>query len=90
VILIANAIYQHNCDLEELAQNTETLVKIVLAGREAGNVLEKLGYNRRQPFKFNLFYWLQISLLARSLQSLFKSGLPSLFTLAPPTTSSSY
>lgn len=58
VIPIGLGIYRHRGNLEALASDRETLRLLVRAARECGNVLRALGFTKRQPFKFNLFYWM--------------------------------
>ncbi len=55
---LGNALLKHDCDNYALAENEETLRLFVRACKEGGNVLRELGYMKRQPFKWNLFYWL--------------------------------
>ena len=55
---IANALIAHGCDSHALAADREGLRQMVRACKEGGNVLRALGHTRRQPFKWNLFYWL--------------------------------
>lgn len=73
VIPIGCAIYRHGCDLGALAEDQETLRLAIRACKEAGNVLRDLGYTRRQPFKFNLFYWLPESVTAKMFRGIFES-----------------
>ena len=44
---------------------------MVKAAKEAGNVLKVLGYKKRYPFKFNLFYWLPEKMTAKVIKALF-------------------
>ena len=55
---LVGALYKHDCDNYRAARDRETLRALVRAAREGGRVLRALGYTRRQPFAFNLFYWL--------------------------------
>ncbi len=55
---LGNALLMHDCDNYALAGDRDGLRLMVRACKEGGNVLEKLGYTKRQPFKWNLFYWL--------------------------------
>ena len=73
VVPIGNAIYKHDCDPRAAAGDRETLQTVVHACKEAGNVLRTLGYRRRQPFKFNLFYWCPEWVSAKMLQMMFES-----------------
>jgi hypothetical protein len=47
--------------------------RIVRACKEAGNVLKALGYTKRQPFKFNLFYWMPEFVTTKIFQSILDS-----------------
>jgi len=55
---LVGALYEHNCDNYQAAKDKETLRALVRAAKEGGRVLKQLGYSKRQPFQFNLFYWL--------------------------------
>ena len=55
---LVGALYKHDCDCTRAAQDKDTLRALVRAAKEGGNVLSALGYTRRQPFQYNLFYWL--------------------------------
>ena len=44
--------------MHAVAADGATLRQYILACREAGNVLRAVGYKKRQPFVFNLYYWL--------------------------------
>jgi 2-dehydropantoate 2-reductase len=46
---------------------------IVRAGQELGNVLKNLGHTKRQPFKFNFFYWLPEFLMAKAMKGVVNS-----------------
>lgn len=71
VIPIGCAIYRHGGDLNSVAADRQLLVEAVLASKEAGNVLKKLGYSKRQPFKFNLFYWCPPIVTVKMFQKMF-------------------
>lgn len=73
VIPIGLGIYRHDGDLKALAADGDSLRTIVRACKECGRVLKELGYTKRQPFKFNLFYWLP----ERSTASIFRKMLGS-------------
>ena len=47
-------------DVRAVSTNKKVLRQFVLACREAGNVLRKAGYPKRQPPIFNLFYWMPL------------------------------
>jgi 2-dehydropantoate 2-reductase len=55
---MVNALLKHDCDNFALARDRETLGVFVRACKEGGRVLRALGHAKRQPFKWNLFYWL--------------------------------
>ena len=55
---LVGALYKHNCDNYQAAKDKKTLLALVRAAKEGGCVLGQLGYKKRQPFQFNLFYWL--------------------------------
>ena len=55
---LVGALYKHDCDNYRAAKDKETLRALVRAAKEGGRVLRALGFTRRQPFAFNLFYWL--------------------------------
>lgn len=55
---LVGALYAHNCDNYRAAKDKQTLRALVRAAKEGGRVLKQLGYRKRQPFQFNLFYWL--------------------------------
>ena len=73
VIPICLAIHRHDCDLKSLSADGESLRLIVRAARECGNVLRELGFKKRQPFKFNLFYWLPEGITAKIFRKLLTS-----------------
>lgn len=73
VIPICLAIHRHNGDLKAMVADQESLRLIVLAGKECGNVLKALGYTKRQPFKFNLFYWLPERITAKIFRKMLAS-----------------
>jgi 2-dehydropantoate 2-reductase len=72
---LAGAFYKHDCDNYRAAKDQATLRTLVKAAKEGGRVVRALGFRKRQPFEFNLFYWLPefMSRLAvkRLLQSRF-------------------
>lgn len=73
VVPIGLAIYIHGCDPSAAAGDPETMRNVVRASKELGNVLRSLGYRKRQPFKFNLFYWMPENMTAKILAKLFES-----------------
>ena len=70
---LVNALYKYNCDNYALARDKETLRVLVRAAKEGGNVLKALGYTKRQPFQFNLFYWLPEILNVKAVEGLLDS-----------------
>ncbi len=66
-------IFKHNGDLKKAAEDNDGLRKYVLACREAGNVLAKVGYTKRQPPVFNLFYWLPLWIAPKVFRKMFSS-----------------
>jgi len=69
----AGAIYRHDLDLQALAADKAMLHQYCQACREAGNVLRALGYRKRYPRVFNLYYWLPRWLEPRVFAKLFGS-----------------
>ena len=55
---LVGALYKHDCDNYRASKDKETLRSLVRAAKEGGRVLRELGFRKRQPFQFNLFYWL--------------------------------
>jgi len=51
-------IFQKDVDLGAVATDGKAIRQYCRACREAGNVLREIGYRRRQPPVFNLYYWL--------------------------------
>ncbi len=52
------AIFAKNGDLRAVAGDPDLIHLYCRACREAGTVLRAIGYHRRQPGIFNLYYWL--------------------------------
>ena len=73
VLPLGYALYEHDCDNYALAKDKATMRKMVRAAREGGRVLHALGYTKRQPFRFNLFYWLPEILNVKAVQGLLGS-----------------
>ena len=55
------------------AKDNETLRNMVRAVKEGGRVLKALGFKKRQPFAFNLFYWLPEIVLKMGVKALLES-----------------
>jgi 2-dehydropantoate 2-reductase len=70
---LVNALYKHECNNYALAKDNRTLRVMVKAAKEGGRVLKALGHTKRQPFEFNLFYWLPEVLITRALRGLLGS-----------------
>ena len=51
-------IFSKGGDLNAVATDAESIHQYCRACREAGDILRKVGYRRRQPPVFNLYYWL--------------------------------
>jgi len=54
----AGVIFMKDGDLRAVAADKKTIHQYCRACREAGDVLREVGYRRRQPPVFNLYYWL--------------------------------
>ena len=54
----AGVIFMKGGHLRAVANDSEAIHQYCRACREAGDVLRKIGYRRRQPPIFNLYYWL--------------------------------
>ena len=52
------AILKHGGSCRAVASDPDTLRQYCAACREVGDVLQAVGYTRRQPRIFNLYYWL--------------------------------
>lgn len=70
---LANALYKYGCDNYALARDKETIGVMVQAAKEGGRVLKALGYSKRQPFQFNLFYWLPEFITVRAVRGMLES-----------------
>jgi len=66
------ALLKHDCDNYKLAGSKEDVRCCLHASKEAGNGLKALGY-KRQPFKFNLFYWMPEFLVVKIFQKILGS-----------------
>ncbi len=54
----AGIIFMRGGDLRAVATDKQAIHSYCRACREAGNVLRAIGYRRRRPPVFNLYYWL--------------------------------
>ena len=73
IIPLVAPMYRHDFDCRAIAQDTYALRLAVRAAKEGGRVLRKLGYRRRQPFQFNLFYWMPEAMNMMGLKALLES-----------------
>ncbi len=71
---LVNALYKYNCDNYALAKDKETLRVMIRAAKEGGRVLKALGYKKREPFQFNLFYWLPEGLNVMAIRGVLNSA----------------
>jgi len=72
---LVGALYKHDCDNYQAAKDKETLRAMVRAAKEGGRVLRALGFRKRQPFEFNLFYWLPEFMIIMAVKGLLESKL---------------
>ncbi len=70
---LVGALYKHECDNYQAAKDKEMLRVLVRAAKEGGRVLRALGFGKRQPFKFNLFYWLPEFMMMMAVKGLLES-----------------
>ena len=70
---LVGALYKHDCDNYQAAKDKETLRALVRAAKEGGRVLRALGFRKRHPFEFNLFYWLPESMSMVAVKGLLES-----------------
>jgi 2-dehydropantoate 2-reductase len=54
----AGVIFSEGGDMKAVAADNQAIHRYCRACREAGNVLRAIGYRKRQPPIFNLYYWL--------------------------------
>ena len=66
-------IFKKGGDLLAVAADKESIHQYCRACREAGDVLRKVGYRKRQPPVFNLYYWLPRWLESPVFRKLFNS-----------------
>ena len=69
----AGIIFKKGGDLRAVAGDKESIHQYCRACREAGDVLRNVGYRRRQPPVFNLYYWLPRWLEPPVFKKLFNS-----------------
>ena len=70
---LVGALYKHDCDNYQVARDKQTLYALVRAAKEGGRVLRALGFKNRQPFEFNLFYWLPEFMSMMAVKGLLES-----------------
>lgn len=70
---LVGALYKHNCDNYLLAKDREMLRLLIKAAKEGGRVLRALGFSKRQPFQYNLFYWLPEVMSMMAVKGLLES-----------------
>ena len=70
---LVGALYKHDCDNYRASKDKETLRALVRAAKEGGRVLRALGFRKRQPFEFNLFYWLPEYMSTMAVKGLLES-----------------
>ena len=73
ILPIGFALHKHDCDNYALSRDRESIGQFIRACRETGNVLGRLGFRKRQPFKYNLFYWLPEFVTAGIFKQMFGS-----------------
>jgi len=73
VLPIACVLYKHDCDNYVLAKDEKSIRLFIRVCREGGDVVRKIGYTKRQPFKYNFFYWLPEFITATSFQKVFNT-----------------
>ncbi|MCP4316245.1 MAG: ketopantoate reductase family protein [Hyphomicrobiales bacterium] len=73
VLPLAGALYKHDCDNYQASKDKQTLRSAVRAAKEGGRVLRALGFRKRQPFAFNMFYWLPEFIIIMSVKRLLES-----------------
>ncbi len=66
-------LFKHHCDLAAVAADKQGIREYVMACREAGNVLNQIGYTKRQPGIFNIYYWVPLWLAPMVFKKLFNS-----------------
>jgi 2-dehydropantoate 2-reductase len=69
----AGVVLKHGGDVHAVVADKGSLRQYILACREAGNVLRAVGYEKRQPPIFNLYYWQPLWLGVWVFRSFFTS-----------------
>lgn len=70
---LVGALYKHDCDCNQVANDREICRTLVRAAKEGGDVLRALGYTKREPFQYNLFYWLPEFMNVMAVKGLLQS-----------------
>ncbi len=70
---MAGVIFKCGGEVRAVATDRAALRQYLRACREAGFVLRKVGYPKRQPPIFNLFYWTPVWLAPKAFRPLFES-----------------
>jgi 2-dehydropantoate 2-reductase len=73
VLPIVYVLYKHACDTHAAAKDDDAVRMLIRACKEGGDVLGKLGFKKRYPFKYNFFYWLPEFVTAGILRKMFDS-----------------
>ncbi len=68
---VAGVYFMCNQDFNAIQKDKAALETYVRATKEAGKVLKKAGYPKRQPFIFNLYYWNPLWLSVRIFRDKF-------------------
>lgn len=69
----AGVVLMHDGDVKAVAADISALRKYIRACREAGDVLQGVGYKKRQPPIFNMYYWLPEWLGVKVFRGFFRS-----------------
>ncbi len=69
----AGVIFEKGGDMRAVAADADAIQRYCRACREAGDVLREVGYRRRQPAVFHLYYWLPRWLEPKVFAKLFGS-----------------
>jgi 2-dehydropantoate 2-reductase len=69
----AGVVFLKGGDMKAVAADDEAIHRYCRACREAGDVLREIGYRKRQPPVFNLYYWLPRWLEPKVFGKLFAS-----------------
>ncbi len=70
---IGGALFMCSGNFSKLAKSKNSLRIFIRACKEGGNVLKELDYTKRQPFRFNLFYWFPEWITIKIFQGFFSS-----------------